>query len=178
MPGAPTRPRTSPTRVKPARARPTTLDLLGVPPASPPTRPARTFTVGVISDTHGLIRPKNKHFVQQTMRRFARRFGIRIYEFANAGNHVHLLLRTKCRFAIQNFLRAFAGLIARFVTGACKGFSVGKFWDELAYSRIVTWGRDFIRVRSFVVQKRVRGLGVSVRQAKPSARGFRCLTAA
>jgi REP element-mobilizing transposase RayT len=109
--------------------------------------------------TWSLLRSKNKHFVQHTMRRFARRFGIRIYEFANAGNHVHLLLRTKCRFAIQNFLRAFAGLIARFVTGACKGFRIGKFWDELAYSRIVTWGRDFIRVRSYVVQNEFEGLG-------------------
>jgi hypothetical protein len=75
-----------------------------------------------------------------------------IYEFANAGNHLHLLIRAKCRFALQDFLRAFAGVVARLITGARKGRPIGKFWDFLAYSRVVTWGRDFFGVRAYIVQ--------------------------
>jgi REP element-mobilizing transposase RayT len=101
----------------------------------------------------------NERIVRWVMRRFARRYSVRIYEFANAGNHVHLLLRVKCREALQNFLRTFAGITARLVTGARKGWAVGRFWDWLAYSRIVHWGRDFRGVRAYVVQNEWEALG-------------------
>src|SRR3954447_6125406 len=33
--------------------------------------------------------------IRTTMRALAQRYGVRIYELANAGNHLHLLLRAK-----------------------------------------------------------------------------------
>jgi REP element-mobilizing transposase RayT len=106
-----------------------------------------------------LRRPEADRLVRTAMRRFARRHGIRIYEFANAGNHLHLLIRAKCRFALQDFLRAFAGVVARLITGARKGRPIGKFWDFLAYSRVVTWGRDFFGVRAYIVQNELETIG-------------------
>ena len=97
---------------------------------------------------------ESERIVARTLRRFATRYEIRLYEFANSGNHVHLLLRAKCRLALQNFLRTFAGVTARLITGARKGYAVGRFWDFLSYSRIVTWGSDFRGVRAYVVQNR------------------------
>jgi hypothetical protein len=85
----------------------------------------------------------------------ARQYGLRVYEFANAGNHLHILVRARRRVHLQHFLRAFAGIVARRVTGAEKGRPVGKFWDLLAYSRIVTWGRDFVGVRAYVIGNEV-----------------------
>src|SRR6266487_2591621 len=81
-----------------------------------------------------LRRREAAQIIQRMLRRFSKRYGIRVYEFANAGNHVHLLLRTRCRLALQTFLRAFAGLTARLITGAEKGRPVGRFWDFLSYS--------------------------------------------
>jgi hypothetical protein len=52
--------------------------------------------------------------------------------------------------AFQSFLSAFAGMSARLVTGACKASPVGKFWDSVAYSRIVSWGREFRSVGAYV----------------------------
>jgi REP element-mobilizing transposase RayT len=113
------------------------------------------------SRAHGawsLRRRECERIVLSSLRRSARRYGIRLYEFANSGNHLHLLLRTKCRLALQNFLRVFAGVTARLITGARRGWAVGKFWDFLSYSRIVAWGRDFRGVRAYVVQNRFEAM--------------------
>ena len=45
------------------------------------------------------------------------------------------------------------------VTGARKGQAVGKFWDELAFSRILGWGREFERVKSYLTKNILEGLG-------------------
>jgi REP element-mobilizing transposase RayT len=96
--------------------------------------------------------------VREALRRYARRYEIRIYEFANAGNHLHLLVRARCRVGLQNFLRVFAGIVARRMTGARKGLRAGPFWDMLAYSRVMSWGRDFFGVRAYVVQNELEAL--------------------
>jgi hypothetical protein len=107
-----------------------------------------------------LRRRECERIVLRLLRRFTRRYDIRLYEFANSGTHLHLLLHTKSRLALQNFLRAFAGMTARLITGARKGFAVGKFWDFLSYSRIVSWGRDFRGVRAYVVQNIFEAMGL------------------
>jgi REP element-mobilizing transposase RayT len=108
--------------------------------------------------TWSMRRPESARIVRETLRRYARRYGVRVYQFANAGNHLHLLVRVKCRLALQNFLRVFAGLVARRVTGARKGKPVGRFWDMLAYSRLMSWGRDFFGVRRYVAQNELEAL--------------------
>ena len=113
---------------------------------------------GRARESWSLRKQMNANIVEGALRRFTRRFGLRVYGFANAGNHVHILLRSPCRLAVQNFLRAFAGVVARRVTGARKGWAVGRFWDFLSYSRIVRWGRDFRGVRSYVVQNELEAL--------------------
>jgi REP element-mobilizing transposase RayT len=62
-------------------------------------------------------RSDNERKIQRLLNRQARRFGIRIYQFANVGNHLHLLLRAPSREAFRDFLRTFSGLVARLVTG-------------------------------------------------------------
>jgi REP element-mobilizing transposase RayT len=110
----------------------------------------------------------NERIVRTTMRRYPARYGVKVYEAATARNHIHMLLRSKCRLALQNFLRTFAGVTARLITGARKGRSVGTFWDYLAYSRIVQWGRDFAGVRAYVIQNELETLGgVPHRQRAP-----------
>jgi hypothetical protein len=87
------------------------------------------------------------------------RFRVRVYEYANATNHIHMVVRARCRLAIQHFLRAFAGVAARIVTGARRGRPSGPFWDWLAYSRLVAWGRDFLGVRAYVLTNDLEALG-------------------
>jgi REP element-mobilizing transposase RayT len=99
--------------------------------------------------------------VRELTHRLARKFGVKIYRFANSGNHLHLLVKAPTREASQNYLRSLAGMLARAVTGARKGRPVGKFWDHLAFSRVVAWGRDFLRTRQYVITNELEAAGMA-----------------
>jgi hypothetical protein len=117
---------------------------------------------------------KHERSVQHALRISARRSGIRVYEFANVGSHLHLLVRTRHRHEFQAFLRSFAGMVAQAVTGARNGSPSGRFWSLLAWSRIVSWGRDQLGVRQYILRNRIEAeSGPGVRHALehgPSAR--------
>jgi REP element-mobilizing transposase RayT len=109
---------------------------------------------------------KHQRAVREALRDMARRFGVRIYDFANVGSHLHLLIRTRRRETFQAFLRSFAGIVARRVTGARRGRPSGAFFSGLAWSRVVNWGRDYFGVRHYVFRNQIEGtLGPRVRQA-------------
>jgi hypothetical protein len=96
----------------------------------------------------------------------ARRFGVRVYDFANVGSHLHLLVRVRRREAFQGFLRSFAGIVARRVTGARRGRPAGPFFSALAWSRVVAWGRDYLGVRHYVFRNQIESSsGPRVRRA-------------
>jgi REP element-mobilizing transposase RayT len=106
--------------------------------------------------------------VREALRDCGRRTGVRIYDFANVGSHLHLLVRARRRDAFQAFLRSFAGIVARRVTGARKGRPIqgGHFWRALAWSRVVTWGRDYATVRHYIFRNRIEAsLGKGIRHA-------------
>jgi REP element-mobilizing transposase RayT len=104
--------------------------------------------------------------VRDVMRSMARRFGVRIYDFANVGSHLHLLVRVRRREAFRGFLRSFAGIVARRVTGARRGRRVGRFFSSLAWSRVVSWGRDYLGVRHYIFRNEIEGAeGPRIRRA-------------
>ncbi len=87
----------------------------------------------------------------------AARGNVKVHQFANVGNHLHLLISFKKRESCQRFLREVAGLVARVVTGARKGKPFGKFWDLLAHSRVVTGLRDLRNVVDYVFINQMEG---------------------
>jgi REP element-mobilizing transposase RayT len=90
----------------------------------------------------------------------AKKNQVKIIEYANGGNHIHLLVHAKDRGGFKRFTRTFTGLIARLVTGAKKGNAIGKFWDELFFSRVVEWGRDYFAVKAYVIQNALEAAGL------------------
>jgi REP element-mobilizing transposase RayT len=111
---------------------------------------------------------KHRRAVHEALRACARRTGVRVYDFANVGSHLHLLVRVRRRQAFQAFLRSFAGIVARKVTDSRRGkpFSDGRFWSALAWSRVVTWGRDYHGVRHYILRNRIEAdLGPDIRRA-------------
>lgn len=94
---------------------------------------------------------KHADFVKKTATRLGRCNRVKIHHLANSGNHLHLLVQAQTREGFQSFLRVFAGQIAQRITRARKGHAFGRrFWDLLAFSRIVEWGRDFLQVRRYL----------------------------
>ena len=80
--------------------------------------------------------------VRDVLRGMARRFDVRVYDFANVNSHLHIVVRARRREASQGFLRSFAGIVARRITGARRGRPCGAVFKGLAWSRVVSWGRD------------------------------------
>ncbi len=108
-----------------------------------------------------LLLPQNVKWIDFFKARFTRKFDVKVYEFANAGTHLHFLLRAKTREGFQSFLRAFAGLTALKVTGAGKDHPHGKrFWTYLVYSRILFWGRAFKITQYYVILNRLEATGL------------------
>ena len=118
-----------------------------------------------------MLRVKKAEAIQRLAYRLARENGVRIYQYANSGNHLHLLLRAKTHRGFKRFLRVFAALVPRIITGAKKGNPIAaahpgasqdgrKFWDALAWSRIVSWGRQFFNGRYYVIRNELESEGL------------------
>ena len=129
-----------------------------------------------------MLRPQHCNHIESLLRRLKKRWGVSVYRYANAGNHLHLLIRCRSRRAWQGFIREFSGGIAMMVTGAKKGNGLGRsdsknssrgFWDHLVFTRIVSFGRDFNGVAKYVCTNLWEGLGVPVR--KLLAQGLKIL---
>jgi len=107
-----------------------------------------------------MLKRGNKAEIHRIVDETAERFGVRIHRFSNVGNHLHLLISTKTRRGFQSFLRVVTGAVAFVVTGARKGNPVGKFWDQLAFSRVLSWGREFRIAVVYLVKNELEGLGI------------------
>lgn len=103
---------------------------------------------------------KNLKMVEKTIRSQAQKYGIKIYEFANVGNHLHLLIKLSNRFTFAPFMRAISGIIALKVTGACKAKELKqKFWDYRPWSRIVEWRKAYSIAKDYVIQNHLEAIG-------------------
>jgi REP element-mobilizing transposase RayT len=107
--------------------------------------------------------PLHNERVFSLVNKIARKNFVKIHRFANASDHLHLLVEVKRRRHFKKFLRTVAAMVARAVTGAKKGAPKGKFWSSLAYSRVVTWGREFNAVSTYIDRNSLETLGLLTR---------------
>jgi len=124
------------------------------------------------ASSNRLLHRENANFIREKLPIISKRWAVRVYEFSNNGNHLHLLMRAKSRRGFQAFLRGFAGTVAMKVMGSAKG-RPGHFWSKTAYTRLLEWGRAFLSARRYVVQNQLEASGVipyqprSKRKTKP-----------
>ena len=119
---------------------------------------------------------RHKNLIYKVLNKASRRFGIKIYQQAICGNHIHLLVRGRYRFAIQNFFRVVAGHIAQKIlenqpllpnerirgNAQKNGKNTAykrKFWGALLYSRMVRWGRDYSNVVNYIERNVLEAIG-------------------
>ena len=111
------------------------------------------------------LRLRHKKQVHRLLERTSKRFQIRVYRYANSGNHIHLLVQCRKREHFQNFLRLFSGQVAFAITGAKKKNPVGRFWNELAYTCIVNWGRHYENVRHYLAKNVLESVSGNIEAA-------------
>jgi putative transposase len=103
--------------------------------------------------------PVNKRRVDSIIQEYAQRFGVRVYDYSNNGNHLHLSIKISSREGFQKYLRTVTGLIARVITKAKKGQARGKFWDALAFTRVADWGRGFANLKKYIFRNVLEASG-------------------
>jgi hypothetical protein len=86
---------------------------------------------------------------------YAKRFRVRVYSASIQKGQIQLLVKSADRKDLADFFRVLAGRVAISVTGARKKVRrIGKFWDELCFSRMLNWGREFHHFRQMILSSR------------------------
>ena len=110
-----------------------------------------------------LLLPENAKLVYKLMRMYGSRFNVKIYHFAFVGNHAHFIVKPKTKKGFQDFLRVFAGQVAQRLTGARPGAPLSKrFWDLIAFSRVIAWGRAFTDAKKYIQKNILQGASIRV----------------
>lgn len=127
-----------------------------------------------------MLQKKHCRAIHEFTQKTAKRWGVKVYRYANVGNHLHLLVKVPNRRLWSAFLKELTGGIAIIVTGAKKGVGLKKnssdrgFWDHLAFTRIVGFGRDFDRLCTYIVKNLFEAAGIPMK--KLLAQGYAIIT--
>lgn len=92
---------------------------------------------------------KNKSMVEKLIQEKSKKFHVKIADIVNMGNHLHIKLKIVSRLSFQKFLISITGLIARKITGARRGKTFGKFWQGLAFTRVVKTSLEELQLRGY-----------------------------
>jgi hypothetical protein len=98
---------------------------------------------------------KNKSRVENLLKQKAKKFGVLIAELVNVGNHFHLKVKITDRENFGNYLRSVTTLVAKLVTGAKKGNRFGRFWQGLAYTRVLKTAFEELRLKGYFQANRI-----------------------
>ena len=134
--------------------------LLGINGNSRERRPlSGSYGIHIVMRSHrargskSMRHKRHRHPVKTIVFKQAKKWGVRIYEYANVGNHLHILARPSSRQSYCGFIRSVTGLIARRVMKTERGRpQKAKFWETKPFSRVVPWGRAFRIARNYVKQ--------------------------
>jgi REP element-mobilizing transposase RayT len=97
----------------------------------------------------GMRLPKTYEKVQKIVYGTAKKYGVRIYEESNVGNHIHLVVKLSHIRRWRGFIRELTGRIALLMK--MLKIANGKFWKYRPFTRIVQgWNKAFRIVKEYV----------------------------
>ena len=111
---------------------------------------------------------RHADFVDQTIRYWAKKCGVEVYQLVNVGNHLHLVVRLTKLSLYKKFIRTITALIARHVGQRRRGparssitdeanqpESHFQFWLARPYTRIIAWGKDWENILKYMRKNRL-----------------------
>jgi putative transposase len=94
--------------------------------------------------------PKTIAIVDNKVDRICKKYGVKLYRYANVGNHLHLLVKIPRKQSWAPFIRDLTGRVAQLTKTAIGGLSES-FWSQRPYTRIVRgWQRAFQIAKDYV----------------------------
>jgi REP element-mobilizing transposase RayT len=106
------------------------------------------------------LRAKRARKIEELVHRLGKEKGVKVYRFANSGNHLHFIVLPRSREAFKSYIKAITGIIARLTLGAERGNAKKiRFWDAKPYTKIIEWGREYVTVCRYLLQNTLEALG-------------------
>lgn len=93
---------------------------------------------------------RHKTYIESQIRSFGNKFSLKTYGVAVNHDHVHVIVKIQTRKSYVNFIRALSGTLSR---------RLRIKWSLLPFSRIVSWGRDFKHLLSYLTKNRDEAAG-------------------
>lgn len=106
---------------------------------------------------------RNAAFIEGALGKFSSKFGIKVIDCVNAGNHLHLTVKLSNRFTYSPFIRALTGAISLRLGGAA---GIKKFWDFRPYTRIIVGWKAFLKARDYLAINRLESFGIPRSEAR------------
>lgn len=118
--------------------------------------------------------PNNRPQVEEILGRFARRYGVIIYDRALHHNHIHLAIQLSAKETYANFIRSITLAIAIAVSGSRNGKPAKKkFWDHRPYTRVVRGPEEEANLADYLLLNRLEAEGLSRKEAREHIRDMR-----
>jgi hypothetical protein len=97
----------------------------------------------------GLRSPHAHSKVDRTVYKTAKKYGVKVYEYANVGNHIHVLIRVKKLILWPAFIRELTGRLASLMKTILN--LKEKFWMYRPHTRIVRgWNKAYKTAKLYV----------------------------
>ena len=99
----------------------------------------------------GLRNPATHTLVHRLLKKYSKRFYVKVEQFSVNSDHIHLLVRCSKRSFFHSFFRVFAGQIAQHATHTFRVKREGKsFWKARPWSRVIKGYKAYVLVRAYV----------------------------
>ncbi|MGZ3711632.1 MAG: transposase [Bdellovibrionota bacterium] len=106
-------------------------------------------------------RPQNMHAIERIVKKFAKKYGVKVLSLADVHNHLHFQIKLSNRFTYRPFIRAITAAIAMAVSGVSRWKKAkGKFWDYRPFTRVVKGIRGYLSLRDYIEINQLEGAGI------------------
>jgi len=108
----------------------------------------------------GLRSPLSQKIVTDTLKRYSKKFFVKIEQFSIGHDHIHLLVRLSRRSLGQYFFRVVAGQIAQqFRLNGMMKVKALKLWKFRPFTRVIQGWKPYLIVRNYIQlnEKEARG---------------------
>jgi REP element-mobilizing transposase RayT len=123
---------------------------------------ASTFPLHLVLRTHKshFRLPRHYRKVNDLVVNTCAKHGVRLYKYANVGNHIHLLIKLPNIQRWSAYIRELTGQIAQLVQGLKAQDKGDAFWKQRPFTRIVRgWKQAFHKVIDYLELNRLEGDG-------------------
>jgi len=110
------------------------------------------------------VKPANANAIEQILKKFTKKYAVRLISVANVGNHLHIHLKLGIRSYYLPFIKSITSTIAMTVT-KCSRLNrlahqgIKHFWDYRPHTRFIVGLRDWLGIKDYIEINKLEGLG-------------------